>query len=144
MPVATKKRPARTRATASQETQNLVTVRNLRISFDQQGRDLEVVKGVSFRIAPGSTVALVGESGAGKSVIGQAIMGILPTAARVSGGEILFSDPRDGTVPDGVEFCCKCLYTSILELFSNISNTFHAKKNEFFGIFVNKNSLRIQ
>ena len=100
MAVATKKRPANTRAPKSQDKQNLITVRNLKISFDQHGQDLEVVKGVSFRIAPGSTVALVGESGAGKSVIGQAIMGILPTAAHVSGGEILFADPQDGTVTD--------------------------------------------
>lgn len=79
---------------------NLITIRDLRITFSQQEHETEVVRGVSFRIAPGKTVALVGESGAGKSVIGQAIMGILPMPARVSGGEILFEDPRSGKVTD--------------------------------------------
>jgi peptide/nickel transport system ATP-binding protein len=41
---------------------------------------------------PGASVALVGESGSGKSVTAQAIMGILPRVARISGGEILFTD----------------------------------------------------
>jgi len=93
MNTAIKKRKSSTQ-TDSGQTSNLITVRDLRIAFDQNGRDIEVVKGVSFRIAPGSTVALVGESGAGKSVIGQAVMGILPASAKISGGEILFCDPR--------------------------------------------------
>ena len=50
----------------------------LRIAFDIHGSPLEVVKGVDFRIRPGTVVALVGESGSGKSVISQSIMGILP------------------------------------------------------------------
>ena len=49
-----------------------------------------------MRIRPGSTVALVGESGSGKSVTAQAIMGILPRTAHITGGEILFNDPETG------------------------------------------------
>jgi len=71
----------------------LVRVEDLRIRFQLPSGPIEVVKGVSFRIRPGSVVALVGESGSGKSVIAQSIMGILPKAGRVSAGRILFNDP---------------------------------------------------
>jgi peptide/nickel transport system ATP-binding protein len=79
---------------------DLVRVEDLRVSFSLHGHPLEVVKGVSFRIKPGSVVALVGESGSGKSVISQAIMGILPTAASITGGSIQFNEPDRGTSID--------------------------------------------
>ena len=51
---------------------------------------------MSFRVPHGKTVALVGESGSGKSVISQSVMGILPSVARIAGGEIRFrADPGD-------------------------------------------------
>ena len=80
---------------------DLLRVEDLRLAFTLQGQSHEVVRGVSFRIKPGSVVALVGESGSGKSVISQAIMGILPRAGAITGGKILFSDPeKPGTVVD--------------------------------------------
>ncbi len=82
-------------------TPDLLTVRDLKIDFHVQEGVVRAVRGVSFRVRPGSTVALVGESGSGKSVISQAIMGILPRAARISDGQILFRDPAlPGTVTD--------------------------------------------
>jgi peptide/nickel transport system ATP-binding protein len=80
---------------------DLLSVRDLQVHFDVHGGVLEAVRGISFRVRPGSTVALVGESGSGKTVVSQAIMGILPNVARIAGGEILFQDPeRPGTVID--------------------------------------------
>src|SRR5262249_60320767 len=68
-------------------------VGKLEASFEVDARPIDAVRGVWFRVRQGSTVALVGESGSGKSVISQAIMGILPRAARIRGGKVLFSDP---------------------------------------------------
>ncbi len=76
--------------------QDLLQVKNLRIAFQLPEGRLEAVRGVSFRVAPGATVALVGESGSGKSVVSQAITGILPKSARIEAGEIRFADPQRG------------------------------------------------
>ena len=78
---------------------NLLTVRDLKVEFRLHGAVIQAVRGVSFRVRPGSTVALVGESGSGKSVVSQAIMGILPRNGAITGGEILFADPAKGDEP---------------------------------------------
>jgi peptide/nickel transport system ATP-binding protein len=78
---------------------HLIDVRELSLEFDVRGMAVPVLDRVSFRIRPGSTVALVGESGSGKSVTAQAMMGILPRNGRITGGEILLSDPKGGGKP---------------------------------------------
>ena len=55
---------------------------------------VQAVRGRRFDVEPSRTVALVGESGSGKTVISQAILGILPQIARITGGSIVFRDPR--------------------------------------------------
>ena len=75
---------------------DLLQVKDLAVVFGVHGGVVEAVRGASFRVRPGSSVALVGESGSGKSVCAQAIMGILPAAARIAGGQILFADPDGG------------------------------------------------
>jgi peptide/nickel transport system ATP-binding protein len=81
--------------------EDLLQVRNLRVSIALPECDIPAVKCVNFRIRPGSTVALVGESGSGKSMTAHAIMGLLPRQARIDEGEILFADPAAaGTAVD--------------------------------------------
>ena len=60
----------------------LLSVRDLRVVFQMATGEIEALHGVDFDIQPGSTVALVGASGSGKSVTAQAVMGILSTNAR--------------------------------------------------------------
>jgi len=66
----------------------LLEVRNLSIAFPRHG-EVNVVDDISFSVRPGETVALVGESGCGKSITSLAIMGLLDPRASIS-GEILF------------------------------------------------------
>ena len=70
----------------------LLEVRDLRISFPRHG-DVDVVDHVNFSVRPGETMALVGESGCGKSITSLAIMGLLDKRADIR-GEILF-DGKD-------------------------------------------------
>lgn len=66
----------------------LVEIRNLSLSY-RVGRDwLAALHGVSVSIQRGETLAIVGESGSGKSTLANAIMGLLPENAQVSGGEL--------------------------------------------------------
>ncbi|MFI5695732.1 ABC transporter ATP-binding protein [Kribbella sp. NPDC051586] len=77
----------------------LLSVRDLRVEFSTSGGVVTAVDGASFDVGPGETVALLGESGSGKSVTAQAVMGIVPKpAGRVCGGSITYDD-RDLLVP---------------------------------------------
>lgn len=71
------------------DTAPLLEVRNLTIRFPERYGDTAIVDNVSFTVRPNETMALVGESGCGKSLTSLAIMGLLPKTAVVT-GEILF------------------------------------------------------
>ncbi len=82
----------------------LLSVRDLRVVFQMATGEIEALHGVDFDIAPASTVALVGESGSGKSVTAQAVLGILPSSARITSGALVFNDPDTGTQTDIAQF----------------------------------------
>ena len=64
---------------------SLLRVRNLSVSFTQDGATTQAVKNVSFEVGKGETVALVGESGSGKSVTALSTVALLPPSAEVTG-----------------------------------------------------------
>jgi oligopeptide/dipeptide ABC transporter ATP-binding protein len=63
----------------------LLDVHDLRVRFTYRGRIIRAVNGVNFSVAPGETLAVIGESGSGKTVTSRALMGLLPASARVHG-----------------------------------------------------------
>ena len=73
---------------------SLLEVRNLRVEFPTRRGTLLALDDISFSIAPGEVLGVVGESGAGKSLTGAAIIGLLEPPGRIAGGEILLSGRR--------------------------------------------------
>jgi microcin C transport system ATP-binding protein len=73
------------RAVPAPPSDAVLAVRDLRISFAQEGQIIPAVKGVSFHIGRGETVALVGESGSGKSVTALSTVRLLGESALVEG-----------------------------------------------------------
>jgi oligopeptide/dipeptide ABC transporter ATP-binding protein len=70
---------------------SLLEVRGLKVEFDTYGGVVQAVRGVDFTLAQGETLAIVGESGCGKSVTVQALMGLVPSPpGRVTGGSVRF------------------------------------------------------
>jgi peptide/nickel transport system ATP-binding protein len=78
---------------------SFLTISNLRVEYPGPLETFVAVNGVSLSVARGEIVGIVGESGAGKSTIGNAIMGLLDRPGRVAAGEIVFEgkpvDPSD-------------------------------------------------
>ena len=73
---------------------SLLSVRNLRVEFPTRRGTLVALDDVSFDIAPGEVLGVVGESGAGKSMTGAAIIGLLEPPGRIARGEILLEGQR--------------------------------------------------
>lgn len=79
--------------------EHLLQVENLRVHFKTYGGEVQAVRGVTFHVDRGETLAVVGESGCGKSVTAQAIMGLIPNPpGRVVDGQVRF----DGKVITGM------------------------------------------
>jgi peptide/nickel transport system ATP-binding protein len=77
----------------------LLEVRNLSVDFPTRRGTLLALDDISFDIAPGEVLGVVGESGAGKSLTGAAIIGLLEPPGRIAGGEILLEGRRIDNLP---------------------------------------------
>lgn len=80
-------------------TEPLLSVRDLRVEFPTRRGTLTAVDGVSFDIAPGEVLGVVGESGAGKSLTGAALIGLLEPPGRIAGGEVRLKGERIDNLP---------------------------------------------
>ena len=75
---------------------SLLEVRDLTVAFPTDTEPVNAVRGMNFHVDPGEVVALVGESGAGKSASAMAVVGLLPEYAEVSGSIRLHGDELIG------------------------------------------------
>jgi peptide/nickel transport system ATP-binding protein len=73
---------------------SLLQVKNLVVEFPNRRGTLRAIDDISFDIAPGEILGVVGESGAGKSLTGAAIIGLLEPPGRIAGGQILLEGQR--------------------------------------------------
>ena len=77
----------------------VLAVKRLRVEFATRRGTLVAVDDVSFDIAPGEVLGIVGESGAGKSMTGSAVIGLLEPPGRIAGGEIWLEGERIDNLP---------------------------------------------
>lgn len=75
-------------------TKPLLSVRDLVVEFSTRRGTLRALDGVSFDIAPGEVLGMVGESGAGKSITGAAIIGLIEPPGRIASGEVWLGGQR--------------------------------------------------
>ena len=77
----------------------LLEVKDLRVEFPTRRGTLVAVDGISFAIAPGEVLGVVGESGAGKSLTGMAVIRLLEPPGRIAGGEVRLEGERIDNLP---------------------------------------------
>lgn len=77
----------------------VLSVRDLRVEFVTRRGILKAIDGISFDIGKGEVLGVVGESGAGKSVTGSAVIGLIDPPGRIAGGEVLLSGMRIDNLP---------------------------------------------
>ena len=74
----------------------ILEVENLSVSFNTYAGEVKAVRGVSFNLAPGETLAFVGESGCGKSVTAKSLLRLLkPPFAVIKEGSKITCDGKD-------------------------------------------------
>jgi peptide/nickel transport system ATP-binding protein len=77
---------------SSENQSNELEVQDLRVHYDMPGGHVRAVDDVSFKLARGETLGLVGESACGKTTVGLSILRLLPRNGRIVGGHILLGD----------------------------------------------------
>ncbi len=88
-----------TGAQANGAAPNILDVENLTVEFPTRRGTLRALDDVSLSIAPGEVLGVVGESGAGKSLTGAAIIGLLERPGRIGGGRIMLAGSRIDDLP---------------------------------------------
>lgn len=73
--------------------QSVLDVQDLYVTFHQDKKSAELVKGVSFSVAPGECLGILGESGSGKSMTAKAMLGLLDRSFEVR-GKVFFQGER--------------------------------------------------
>src|SRR5436305_13680479 len=77
----------------------VLSVRNLTVEFPTRRGILTAIDDISFDIGPGEVLGVVGESGAGKSITGTAVIGLIEPPGRIAGGQVLLRGQRIDNLP---------------------------------------------
>ncbi len=113
-------------------TQNLLEVTNVYAGYV---KDLNILQGIDFRIAPGELVAVIGPNGAGKSTLAKAIFGLLTPEQ----GQIIFKGKNiTGLKSDKIVKRGMCYVPQITNVFASLS----VEENLEMGAFIRTGSLR--
>jgi len=120
--------------------ENILEVNDLAISLTVDQGKVDVIHSVSFSVAPGKTLALVGESGCGKSVTASSILRLLPRELEITRGSIRFLSPGNGQVIDIAELAPRS--TAIRDLRGNdIAMIFQEPMSSFSPLYTIGNQI---
>jgi peptide/nickel transport system ATP-binding protein len=81
----------------------ILSVRDLSIAYQARRGQVQAVRNVSFDVERGEALALIGESGSGKTTIGLGLMHLLPTTAKMTGGNIMYRRYQNGLPGSKIE-----------------------------------------
>lgn len=75
----------------------ILSVRNLSIAYQARRGQVQAVRNISFDVERGEAVALIGESGSGKTTVGLGLMHLLPATAKIVGGSVVYRRYNNGS-----------------------------------------------
>ncbi|WP_159883280.1 nickel ABC transporter ATP-binding protein NikE [Paenibacillus puerhi] len=84
----------------NKEQEPMLRVRSLQVSYKQNQQSIPILKNLSFELRKGEVLAVLGESGSGKSTMAKAVTGLLPPSAIVGGGSLEVGSLRIGDLSD--------------------------------------------